>query len=151
MAFKNTILGKILKGVGKVAAVGVTGAAIIGSGGAVAGVLTAGKMATTKTGLFSKIGNLFKKKKGGTVLGNVLRSGAKGAVEGAGAEVGSTVHGIAAKIGGSVEGAEGAFGSGFKEGFLGSMWKKNKGMVIMILVILSGGVIYLLTRKKGRR
>jgi hypothetical protein len=73
-AFKKTIFGRILGGVGKVVKVAAPIALGVATGGAALGLAGAGSLVSKVSGggLFSKIGGLFKKKKpgAGTVLGN---------------------------------------------------------------------------------
>lgn len=139
------------KAIGKIAGVGV-GVAL---GAVGAGALAGG---AKKTGLFSKLGNIFKKKKKtsttplGGDLGGTLKSAASAMVKAGGDEVasdvGSTVRGLtndlASKISGeAVKGAE--------EGLLKTLWAEHKGIIIPVGVVLIGGAIYLFTRKKGYR
>lgn len=152
--FKKTILGRFLGGVGKVIkAVAPVAVLAIPGGAVVTGALTTGKIVKAG-GLLSKIGGIFKKKEGGTVLGNFLRGttkkAASAAVESVGVSVGSTVHQVAENLAAKTEGSASNFGEGFKEGFLGEIWKNNKGIVIAVgagIMVLIGWLIF---RKKRR-
>jgi hypothetical protein len=133
----NTIAGGLglvtLAGVGLGAVGGVTG---------LTGLLTTGGKTVAKKKF---LGGLFKKKAGGTVLGNILRGAGSSAVESVGADVGSIAHNIAGKIGASVEGDQSVFGKGFKEGFLGQLWEKNRGLVMVVglgVLALLGWLIF---------
>lgn len=124
-------------------------------GGALTAGKTVGKMGFLST-IGSKIGSIFKKKEGGTVLGNLLRGTVKSAgvaaIEAVGNEVGSTAHGIATDIAASPDPAAASFSKGFKTGFLKDLWAENKGMVIGGIIGLIG-LIYLIFfwGKKRRR
>jgi hypothetical protein len=150
-AFRNTIFGRVLGGVGKVAS--VVAPIVVPAVGA--GVLVA---AAAKTGLFSKIGNIFKKKEGGTVLGNALGKTASEVIKSSaaiiGENVGSTAHAILTNGPPAEEGsAKESFNKGAKRGFLADLWETKKGIVIGAIVAL-GIIIFLIFNKRknyGRR
>jgi hypothetical protein len=102
----------------------------------------------------SKIKNIFKKKGGGTTLGNSLKNVVNttkaAAVEAAGAEVGAITHGIASNLGSEAGNMSNdtEFGKGFKEGFFGAFFQKNKVLVLGIGAGVIGLIIFLVTRKK---
>lgn len=103
----------------------------------VGGALTVGK-SVGKMGFLqnigSKIGTIFKKKEGGSVLGNLLRGSVKSvgvaALGAVGNEIGSTAHGLVTDVAASSDPGAQAFTSGFKGGFFKDLWAENKGMVI---------------------
>lgn len=128
--FSKTILGKILGGVAKVATVA---APIL--------LPVAGVAIGASTGLFSKIGSIFKKKApgAGTVLGNFVTDTASKVADAAGTvladQIGSTAHGIVDNIVSNGTGSKNpliaAATKGAKSGAISGWLKKNVGLVIV--------------------
>jgi hypothetical protein len=134
---KDTKFNKVFQTVNTIAG----GLGLVTLAGVGLGAVGGGKTVAKKKFL----GGLFKKKAGGTVLGNILRGAGSSAVESVGADVGSIAHNIAGKIGASVEGDQSVFGKGFKEGFLGQLWEKNRGLVMVVglgVLALLGWLIF---------
>ncbi|HUX55770.1 MAG TPA: hypothetical protein VMV77_02275 [Bacteroidales bacterium] len=147
----QTVAGKLLGGLFKIGKVAVPLVAGVVTGGAALGVLSGAKIAG-KVGIFKKIGSIFKKKEGGTVLGNLLRGTAKkvasGAVSTVGEEIGSTAHQIASTVGAGSEGETSGFVRGMKTGFLGDVWENNKGFLIAGVLGLIGLLILIFGRRR---
>ena len=129
--FSKTILGKILGGVAKVA---TTVAPIV--------LPVAGVAIGASTGLFSKIGSLFKKKApgAGTVLGNFVSDTTSKIATAAGTvltdQVGSTAHAIVDNIVSNSSGTSrnpiiAAATKGAKSGAISGWLKQNIGLVIV--------------------
>ena len=142
--FKKTILGRILNGAGKVASVALP---IIAGGGLVGGAAVVAK----KTGLFSKVGNIFRKKAGGTVLGNVVKDSitkaANAGVNAIGTSIGESAGQFASSVTVKSEGPSGPVASGFKKGF--SMdWIKNNVILVIGGVIGLAIIVFLIFRKR---
>ena len=171
--FRKTIFGKILGGLGKVA---VAAAPILIPA---AGLAVGGAVAAKKTGFFSKIGNIFKKKSGGTVLGNIvpgsitslaaagntynneskgllggffrnmLSSAGSAGIAAVGTSIGESAGQFASNLAAKGEGTDGPVAQGFKKGFTGGWVKNNMGIVIAAVIGI-GIILYLIFRKKRR-
>lgn len=171
--FRKTIFGKILGGLGKVA---VAAAPLVIPA---AGIAIGGAVAAKKTGFFSKIGNIFKKKSGGTVLGNIvpgsitslaaagntynneskgllggffrnmLSSAGSAGIAAVGTSIGESAGQFASTLSGKTEGPDSPLASGFKKGFTKGWVKDNMGIVIVI-VLGFGIFLYIILRKKRR-
>jgi hypothetical protein len=159
--FKNTIMGRILRGVGKVGAVlapvalgVVSGGASIGVGAGVRAMVgkNVGIGARVKAWLASR-----KKKRGGTVLGKVLTDTKNAALGGLGESLGGMTHNIITEL--EAKRAEsgqelGPLGKGFKSGFgseaVNEFVTKNKNLLLVGAGVLGVGAILLLRNKRRR-
>jgi hypothetical protein len=151
--FKKTLFGKLLGGIGKgVKAIAAPAIGLLTGGpvGALAGA--------SSSGLFGKIGKIFKKKApgAGTVLGNyandALAKASAAAMQSIGKSAGSGTQMIATELAAMSEGQPATpFSQGVKEGFITESWKKYKVPIIIVGVLLTGGLIFIFVSKKGGR
>jgi hypothetical protein len=168
--FKNTIMGRVFRGIGKVAGVMAPVALGVVSGGASLGVSAAiqgaragknlGIGARVKDWLASRKANRGKRK--GGLLGKGLKQVAKdtkaGAMSAMGESLGGMTHNIITDLEAQrVESGEPEtdIGKGFKKGFEGSVitgfYENNKKALAIAGALVGVGAIILLSRNKRRR